>query len=179
MVSPRLEADTSTEGTWRHDVGLQPGAAFRARPRFLMEPISRRTALGLGGVGVLMVAAGGAGLVAVLSTTPDAPVAVPAGPELAQPELIRSVDGLLAVTLVAAPSQIVIGGTRVNALTYNGTLPGPTLVVRPGDTLAVTHTNQLNDATNLHTHGLHVSPEGSSDNVFVRIDSRRDLRLPV
>ncbi|MGV8896325.1 MAG: multicopper oxidase family protein [Rhodoglobus sp.] len=136
-----------------------------------MEPISRRTALALGGVGALFVVAGGAGLATVLSSTPGVPPLAPDGSELAQPKLLRSVDGLLKVDLVAARSPVVIGGIRVNALTYNGTLPGPTLVVRPGDTLAVTHTNRLNDPTNLHTHGLHVSPEGASDNVLIRIDS--------
>ncbi|MEP7113072.1 MAG: multicopper oxidase domain-containing protein, partial [Ilumatobacteraceae bacterium] len=136
-----------------------------------MEPISRRTALTLGGVGAAFVVAGGAGLAWVSSTGSGLGALSPAGAELAQPKLIRSANGMLEVMLVAGPSAVVIGGTTVNALTYNGSLPGPTLFVRPGDTLAVRFANQLNDPTNLHTHGLHVSPEGSGDNVFRRIDS--------
>ena len=59
-------------------------------------------------------------------------------------------------------------GTRF-AYTYNGTTPGPTLRLRPGDELRITLRNGLDEATNLHTHGLHVSPEGDSDNVFVSV----------
>ncbi|MFV0462408.1 MAG: multicopper oxidase family protein [Nostocoides sp.] len=49
---------------------------------------------------------------------------------------------------------------------FNGSVPGPTLRIRPGDTLAITLDNALDRPTNLHTHGLHVSPEGNSDNPF-------------
>ena len=59
-------------------------------------------------------------------------------------------------------------GTRY-AYTYNGSSPGPTLRVRPGDRLVVHLENELDDDTNLHTHGLHVSPDGDSDNIFVRV----------
>ena len=50
---------------------------------------------------------------------------------------------------------------------------GPRLLVRfeAGDRLVVTLDNQLPSATNLHTHGLHVSPEGNSDNVMVMLMS--------
>ncbi|WP_342779881.1 multicopper oxidase family protein [Lacisediminihabitans profunda] len=132
--------------------------------------MSRRTALTLGGVGAALVLAGGAGLVWDVSTNSGSPPPSPRGRELAQPRIIRSANGTLDVTLIASPSPVVIGGTSVTALAYNGSLPGPTLLVRPGDTLTVTLTNRLNDPTNLHTHGLHVSPAGSSDNVFRRID---------
>ncbi|MEU0443145.1 multicopper oxidase domain-containing protein [Streptomyces sp. NPDC006186] len=64
---------------------------------------------------------------------------------------------------------------------YNGTLPGPTLRLRPGDTLRLTHVNGLPpnpphtgghnvphhpNSFNVHTHGLHVSPSGLADNVL-------------
>ncbi|MET4780385.1 multicopper oxidase family protein [Glaciihabitans sp. UYNi722] len=139
-----------------------------------MDPISRRTALTLGGVGGALVLAGGAGLVWDWSTTgqstsPSTPS--PSGKMLTQPELIRSANGLLEVALTASRSPITISGTTVDALSYNGSLPGPTLLVHPGDTIKVALANRLDDPTNLHTHGLHVSPEGSSDNVLRRIDA--------
>ena len=84
-----------------------------------MEPISRRSALTLGGVGAAFVLAGGAGLVSVLSTRPGTPSLSPTGAELAQPQVIRSADGALDVALTAGPSAVDIGGTTVNALTYN------------------------------------------------------------
>ena len=136
-----------------------------------MEPMTRRSALTLGGVGAAFVIAGGAGLVSVWSTRSEPGSSRTTGTEVLQPALIRSTNGALDVTLTAAASVVVIGGTTVNAFTYNGSVPGPTLLVRPGDTLSVTMTNQLDDPTNLHTHGLHVSPKGSGDNVFRRIDA--------
>ena len=42
--------------------------------------------------------------------------------------------------------------------------------MRPGDRIALTLRNELDAATNLHTHGLVVSSEGNSDNVFVMIE---------
>ncbi|WP_330350526.1 multicopper oxidase family protein [Streptomyces sp. NBC_00582] len=68
--------------------------------------------------------------------------------------------------------------------TYDGSLPGPTLRVRPGDSLQITHVNALPPNTgpahhdlgmnvphgfntvNLHLHGMHVDPAGEADNVF-------------
>jgi FtsP/CotA-like multicopper oxidase with cupredoxin domain len=78
---------------------------------------------------------------------------------------------------------------RVKLRSYNGGLVGPTIRVRPGDTLFVNLTNNLPDpdpscpagpikdhnkpncfnSTNLHTHGFHVSPAGNSDNVLLNI----------
>lgn len=61
-------------------------------------------------------------------------------------------------------------GTRY-AYTYNGSTPGPMLRVRPGDTVVVTLQNRLDTDTNLHTHGLHVSPSSGSDDIFVMVPS--------
>ncbi len=89
----------------------------------------------------------------------------------AQPEVFESANGRLDVELVARARQIPWGtGTRY-ALTYNGTTPGPTLVVRPGDRVRVTLVNELDAPTSLHTHGLYVSPSGNHDNPFVTVDA--------
>ncbi|MEU2628690.1 multicopper oxidase domain-containing protein [Kitasatospora sp. NPDC007106] len=75
----------------------------------------------------------------------------------------------------------VPGHGPVTTRTYNGTIPGPTLRVRAGHTLRLTHVNGLPpnpphsgghntphrpNSFNLHTHGLHVSPSGHADNVL-------------
>ncbi|MFE6499175.1 multicopper oxidase family protein [Kitasatospora sp. NPDC057738] len=81
----------------------------------------------------------------------------------------------------------VPGYGTVTTRTYNGTIPGPTLRVRAGDTLWLTQVNGLPpnppnppnpqhhgghnrphraNSFNLHTHGLHVSPSGNADNVL-------------
>ncbi|WP_098056162.1 multicopper oxidase family protein, partial [Kocuria marina] len=78
-------------------------------------------------------------------------------------------DGALDLALEAAPARVRIGARTAHVQAFNGSLPGPTLRVRPGDTLRVAMTNGLEAPTNLHVHGLHVSPEDNGDNPFVSI----------
>jgi FtsP/CotA-like multicopper oxidase with cupredoxin domain len=115
------------------------------------------------------------------------------------PPEVASRNGVLDVVLAARytdPSAITIGGCGVRLRTYNGQLVGPTLRAKPGDTLKILLNNQLPEetpaevadqfeqermnahlsvvpasynTTNLHTHGLHVSPAGNSDNVLLAI----------
>ncbi|MFD7571627.1 multicopper oxidase family protein [Streptomyces sp. NPDC059810] len=75
----------------------------------------------------------------------------------------------------------VPGHGRVTTRAYNGAVPGPTLRVRAGGVLHLTHVNGLPpnphtdgghnvphhpNSFNLHTHGMHVSPGGQADNVL-------------
>ena len=129
-----------------------------------MQPISRRQALLLGGLGVAGTAAGTAGLLWTLSPQ------LATGDGLIQPEEHRSTGGLLDVRLEAAPGPLLLAGRQASALGYNGGIPGPTLRVRAGDVLKVRLVNSLAEATNLHVHGLHVSPEGNGDNIFVEVN---------
>jgi FtsP/CotA-like multicopper oxidase with cupredoxin domain len=134
------------------------------------RPISRRRALALGGAGAAALIAGTAGWVATGSSV-SGPSASggSAGEELARPPELAGRDGRLQVELVAA-AGVRLAGRDTRALGFNGSSPGPTLRVRPGDELAVRLTNHLDQPTNLHTHGLRVSPQGNSDNPFVRVD---------
>jgi FtsP/CotA-like multicopper oxidase with cupredoxin domain len=131
-----------------------------------VQPISRRQAVLLGGLGIAGTVAGGAGLIWTL-TSREAPVT---GSELAPPPEERSTNGQLRVRLEAAPGQILLGGRQATALGYNGGIPGPTLRLRAGDVLRIGLVNKLTQATNLHVHGLHVSPEGNGDNVFLSVE---------
>jgi FtsP/CotA-like multicopper oxidase with cupredoxin domain len=64
---------------------------------------------------------------------------------------------IVEVMLEATPAEIeVTPGHRVNLWTYNGTLPGPTIEARVGDTLRVRFRNSLPEATTIHWHGLRV-----------------------
>jgi len=67
--------------------------------------------------------------------------------------------------------------TLPNGTSYPAQFPGPTLKVEPGDTIDLTMHNRLPDApgpvlpeeatfTNMHTHGLVVSPLDEGDNVY-------------
>jgi suppressor of ftsI len=91
------------------------------------------------------------------------------GPDLEEPPEIVSRDGVLRTTLTAQITDTVIGGRRVETRLYDGLFAPPTLRVRPGDTIELTLDNQIGQPTNLHTHGMNVSPLVPSDNVFVHI----------
>ncbi|MEA2299667.1 MAG: hypothetical protein QOE44_202 [Solirubrobacteraceae bacterium] len=88
----------------------------------------------------------------------------------------------------------------VRTYTYDGVVPGYTWELDPGDTLTVDVINALPrlhapphhgamemtrphdwTTTNLHTHGLHVSPSGIADNIFRSIapGQRRRFEIPV
>ncbi len=54
-----------------------------------------------------------------------------------------------------APWELAPGKT-VEAITYNGTVPGPTIRVTEGDTVKVTLKNELEQETTIHWHGLHL-----------------------
>lgn len=133
-----------------------------------MGPISRRRALQLGALGVAGVATGAAGL-AVTGLPFPLTDQERAGEALRQPAEVRSRDGLLRVELELTRGEVTLAGRAAVALAYNGTVPGPTLRLRPGDLLQVRLVNRLDAATNLHTHGLHVSPQDNGDNPFLRI----------
>ena len=92
---------------------------------------------------------------------------------ITQPKMYYSQDGLLRVDLTAQTQSIQLGDGlselasrhhTAQLLAYNGQVPGPCLEAKPGDTVQIRFTNQLNQPTNLHFHGLHISPE--IDNVF-------------
>lgn len=105
-----------------------------------------------------------------------------AGLPLRDPREVRSRDGVLEVDLVARKGKIVVSGSPVTAQPFNGQLIGPTLHVKPGDTIRATIHNGTDAQTNIHYHGLHVSPNGNSDNVFRTFEPGRTvksvIRLP-
>jgi FtsP/CotA-like multicopper oxidase with cupredoxin domain len=70
-------------------------------------------------------------------------------------------DGkLVEVAITAAETELpLIDGKPLRVWAYNGTVPGPTIRIRLGDTLRVTFTNQLPQETTIHWHGVRV-PNG-------------------
>jgi FtsP/CotA-like multicopper oxidase with cupredoxin domain len=92
-----------------------------------------------------------------------------AGMNFSKPKDVWSKDGILRTSLVAAFHTGKVDGQPVTAMLYNGSLPGPTLHVYPGDRIELNLINNLNESTNLHFHGFHVSPANNSDNVLLEV----------
>ena len=90
------------------------------------------------------------------------------------PPVLKSREGLLAVRLKAAPTPVTVAGREARLWTYGGSFPGPTLRVRPGDTVRLELENLLPESTNLHWHGLPISPK--VDDALLEIPSKETWR---
>jgi suppressor of ftsI len=73
---------------------------------------------------------------------------------------------VLRATLTAEEREVEIAGQPIRGRVFNGSFVGPTLRVRPGERIELELVNHLMEPTNLHFHGLHVSPGGEADNIF-------------
>jgi FtsP/CotA-like multicopper oxidase with cupredoxin domain len=157
--------------------------------------VSRRQAIGLG-VGAAAAGALAGPVLARGTQEAAAAAASRIGQELPQPRVLRSAHGELAVQLTTRPGLVDMGAPRlVRTWTYNGAVPGYTWDVRPGDTIRVHLRNRLPKlhhppvmrmdrphewtTTNLHTHGLHVSPSGRADNIFRVVPPGADDHLVI
>ena len=98
------------------------------------------------------------------------------------PAVVASHDGVLDLTLTAARGAMQVAGRRVIAQVYNGSYLPPTLRVQSGDVVRLRLVNALDETTNLHMHGLAVSPLANSDNVFLHLAPGRtqdyEIRIP-
>lgn len=100
------------------------------------------------------------------------------------PEMFKK-GGPLKTELVMQNAQFVVGNRTITVPAYNGSLPGPTVRVKAGDHFEWNlHNNMkptgipdgateeeqqkfnLLEYTNVHTHGLQVSPAKGSDYVY-------------
>ncbi len=98
----------------------------------------------------------------------DVPTTFPVTQHLpfAEPPVLTSKDGVLETTFTLKKQNFDVAGTQVQGFAYDGQFIGPTLHVRPGDTVRIQLRNELDEPTNLHSHGVFVSPIGDSDNVL-------------
>src|SRR5688572_33248494 len=73
------------------------------------------------------------------SHVPPLPPEVP----FRNPAVIKSVDGVVDAELVAQYADNEIGGDPVSLRSYNGALVGPTLRLKPGETIKLRLGNRL------------------------------------
>jgi FtsP/CotA-like multicopper oxidase with cupredoxin domain len=66
-------------------------------------------------------------------------------------------NGVKYFELVAEPvNQEILPGVFIKGWGYNGSIPGPTIEVYPGDYVNIRVHNRLTEATSIHWHGLDV-----------------------
>ncbi len=144
------------------------------------------------GIAVRFARAGAGALIGAFATARSQPATVfgsaaaPVLPsvEVPQPNVLRSTNGELALTLTARPAVVEMGaGHPIRTYTYDGVVPGYTWEINPGDTMRIDLVNDLPPLphtgpvdltrphewthTNLHTHGLHVSPPATRTTSFL------------
>jgi len=110
-------------------------------------------------------------------------------PVLRPDEKTRELHAALDIRYADNVIRIGETGQPVRLRSYNNMLTGPTFRVKAGDKLFIHLSNDLPvepkmmemksgecmipmhgfNVTNLHTHGLHISPSGNSDNVMLSI----------
>jgi FtsP/CotA-like multicopper oxidase with cupredoxin domain len=81
----------------------------------------------------------------------------------------------ITITLDAHRTRFDLSGRRVWGESYNGSFVAPTIRVAPGSSVSIRLVNHLTVATNLHFHGLHVSPTGVSDDPFLCVAPGKTL----
>jgi suppressor of ftsI len=114
---------------------------------------------------LLVAGCSGGGGGNVPATPTPSPNAADAFPE---PPVVYSSNGTLHIALAAAINP----ANGAPAFVYNGQYGAPTLDVQPGDTIEIDYTDNLppsvtpTNATNLHFHGLTVSPNAPADEVI-------------
>jgi FtsP/CotA-like multicopper oxidase with cupredoxin domain len=126
----------------------------------------------MGSVGGGMGGGGLGGGTTIINPPPGAPFRDP----------VEAVKNSLGVyELAVQEAQVNVNGTWATLLTYNGQFPGPTIRARREESLRVQLRNFLpytttknilghtRNITNLHTHGLHVSPNEPADSMMVQL----------
>lgn len=90
------------------------------------------------------------------------------GPPVLKPEV--QADGTKLFHLDSKVVQWEVSpGNKVSAYTYNGMVPGPTIMVNPGDKVAIEVKNDLPQSTSMHLHGIDV-PVGMDGVPFITED---------
>ncbi len=102
-----------------------------------------------------------------------------------QPEVATARDGTLRMTLRQAPATITVAGKTFTSNVFNDTYVPPVLKLRRGERLELTLRNRIGKAdvqidgpeeTNLHYHGMSISPKAPADDIFLHIANGADYQ---
>lgn len=87
------------------------------------------------------------------------------------PSEYRSASGSLNVELTISGQKNRIGELEFTSNVYNGDYAAPVLRASAGGIINLRLRNlSANQPSNVHYHGMNVSPQGNSDNVFVQVE---------
>ncbi len=104
----------------------------------------------------------------------------PPGDPLVNPPEFEIINGAATGTLVVDWGPVEVGGEVINTIAYNNVYSPPLIRVARGGSIDLTLTNNLtNQYTNIHFHGMQVSPKGDSDNIFRLTDAGETNRYHV
>jgi len=78
-------------------------------------------------------------------------------------------DEPVAIELETARRWVPLDGRLVELNAYNGQVPGPTMIPRPGQEVVIRLGNLLSESTNLHFHGRHLAPSPGPNDSFLQI----------
>ena len=81
-------------------------------------------------------------------------------------EFSYGADGITHAELQASEADVNVGNERYLSLVFNGDYNAPLIRTRPGGTMSIRLDNQMDEKTNLHFHGMTVSPLEAGDNIF-------------
>ena len=120
-------------------------------------------------------------------TTPTTRQLDSLGPPLVEPQVLTARRGVLELTLEAAPSKITVAGQSFISNVYNGQYTPPVFRLRRGEELQLRLVNKIGpadvqidetQATNLHYHGMSVSPKPPADDIYLVIPSLEMVENP-
>ncbi|HEX5069333.1 MAG TPA: multicopper oxidase family protein [Vicinamibacterales bacterium] len=124
------------------------------------RPVSARAVVAL--VVALLVLPGSRGRTPFQSAA--IPAQTPYADSFASPPVLRNTSdkpGVVELDLTAAPTKLeLLPGKATTAWAYNGSVPGPTIELREGDSVTIHFHNKLSQTTTVHWHGLHI-PAGA------------------
>jgi FtsP/CotA-like multicopper oxidase with cupredoxin domain len=110
--------------------------------------------------------------------------AVDEGASIPEPASVTSTGGILRLILTAAPTPITVAGRTFVSNVYNGAYIPPIIRVARGDEVRITYVNNVDKAdikiagpqmSNVHYHGLAISPDEPADNPYISIPSSKSL----